>query len=173
VAFRHWLAGNWANATLTLFGVLHLLFGALGLYLLSIGVRLFVSSGALDRPVETSYPYYREAFVLRASMNLVFMIVLVIAGFFLIQSRQRGVQLSNVLFIAMIVYFVDPFSGFFGEAFRRSMAVSAGIGDVGITWAMITGYPVVCLIALNVAGRKLRAPTIAPPASREHASHKH
>ncbi len=162
MAFKDWLTGNWAKRILRLFGILHLLYGGLGLYLLFHGVFLSLSLGSLHRVPPTYAPYRLEAYILRTSINLIFLIILVIAGLLLLRARRQGVRLSNVLFIAMIVYVLDPFYlGLFGEAFRSSMAATAGTGGVGITLQIVTGYPLICLIALNLAARKLPKPAPA------------
>jgi hypothetical protein len=155
MVFPDWLTCNWPKTLLKVFGSLHLVYGAQASYYLAIGVLLSVTSGFFDKPVDPTYPYEKEAYITRMCVNVIFLIVLFIAGFLLLRVRRQGVLLSNVLFIAMIVYLFDPFSALLGEDFRRSMSVTAGIGCVPLGWMLLTGYPIICLVVLNLAQRRL------------------
>jgi len=56
----------------------------------------------------------------------------------------------------MLAYFLFPIWRLFGPAFSDSMSATAGTGNMGIVFQLITGYPVFALILLNLASRKLR-----------------
>ncbi len=166
-AFGARLSHDWPKIVVRIFGVLHLILVAIGVYLFSTGISLAVFSKPSDPFSE--YPYEMQAYVLRTAANLVFLVTLLAAAVLLLRLRYLGVVLSNVLFIAMIVYLLDPFSFFLGEGFARSMAVTAGI-NAPMMPVLYTGYPVVSLIVLNLAGRRLKrlqpteqTPVGAPP----------
>jgi hypothetical protein len=66
------------------------------------------------------------------------------------------VKVCNILFVAEIVYFVC-----ISLWSNSSIAAATGVGNLGITVNLLTGYPIVALIGLNLENRRLRqfAPT--------------
>jgi len=103
-------------------------------------------------------PYAEQAFLVRTGISVVFLLVQVVAGIHLIRLRQSGIRISNVLFMSMILYFLaGPILFLTGSGpIRDSIAVTTGAGNIGIGLQLITGYPVIALIVLNLVHRKLR-----------------
>lgn len=137
------------SVVLRFFGVVHLVFAAWGVYLIS-QLRFF---GVEPDPPYA--PYATEVFVVRTIINLVFLTVLVFAGIFLLRLRIQGVRVSNALFISMIVYFAAGVMLGGEGAIGMSIAATAGTGEMGTAPQMLTGYPIISLIVLNLARRKL------------------
>ena len=147
---------RWPTKVVKTFGLLHIIFAVFGLYLVLGLAGFFVSLDEVFKRTDHALAYSREAYLLRTGVNLVFLGAEGIAGLRLLRTRLSGITISNVLFAAMIVYFLFPIWDLFGPAFSRSMGATAGTGDVGIAPQLITGYPVLALVVLNLARRKLR-----------------
>lgn len=148
---------KWPKRVLKTLGVLHVFFAVYGLYLLVATVGFRVSWPDVMKRTGEALPYDTEAFILRTMINLVFLGAIAIAGLQLLRSRLSGTTISNVLFVAMLVYFLFPFWDLFGPGFSRSMGATAGTGNMGIAPQLITGYPILALVLLNLASHKLRA----------------
>ena len=147
---------RWPARVLKTFGVLHVVFAVFGLYLLLGLAGFYVSSPDVIKTRATELPFRTEAYLLRTGINLAFLGAAAIAGFHLLRTRLSGIAISNVLYAAMLAYFLFPIWDLFGPAFSRAMGATAGTGDVGITPQLITGYPVLALILLNLASRSMR-----------------
>jgi hypothetical protein len=119
-----------------------------GLYLLILTLYRFVVG--FDYAPDPEIPYHIEAFFLRTGLNLLFLAAIIFAGIKLLLAREKGVQLSNKLFVLMILYFLEPFSRLLGPEFGISMGATAGTGNMGISPILLTGYPLIALIVLNV-----------------------
>ena len=100
-----------------------------------------------------------------AFINLCFLALLVVGGIHLFRLRPSGVTICNTVFVGEIIYFFVI--GFLWSALPRpvSMGVAAatGIGNMGISPQVISGYPLVALICLNLAGRKRTKAHAATP----------
>jgi len=90
------------------------------------------------------------------AINVSLLAVLVFAGVRLLQLRPRGVTLCNVLFVAEVLYFFCiPWSPNFPRSVSMSIAGATGVGNMGIAPQLLTAYPIIALIALSLARRKL------------------
>lgn len=159
---------RWPKRVVQTFGVFHILFAVFGLYLVLGLAGFFESLDEVFKRTGSSFPYRREAYLLRTVICLTFLGAEGIAGLHLLRTRLRGVRISNVLFASMVVYFLFPWE-LFGPTVDRSMGATAGTGNVGITLQLVTGYPILALIALNVARRKLPDIQATEIASTENA----
>jgi cbb3-type cytochrome oxidase subunit 1 len=160
---------RWSAVVFRLFGTLHILFGAYGFYVVLLILVNIASAGhfSLD---DASAPYATESFVVMTAINLIFIGVLLFAGIQLLQLRAEAVRISNWLFLCMIMYeavllldslFLDP-----GAALSMSISAAYGIGNMGIAPQVLTGYPIIALIALNLARRKHRSRLPSAPSSQ-------
>jgi hypothetical protein len=77
--------------------------------------------------------------------------------------------LCNILFPTEILYFSFPVLlwNFFGVrgSIAQAVVVAYGVGNMGIGAQIFTGYPVIALVALNLARRKLMRASSAAPRS--------
>ena len=147
---------RWPTRVVKTFGLLHIILAILGLYLVLSIAGFFVSLPSVFKRTGDALPYETEAYLLRTVINLILLGAEGIAGLQLLRTRLSGITISNVLFAAMVVYFFLPIWNLFGPAFSRSMGATAGIGNVGIGLQLICCYPVLALVALNLARRRLR-----------------
>lgn len=72
--------------------------------------------------------------------------------------KHGGLLLCNILFAFELLYlFAQAFLALVLPAsLRSSIAGASGIGGLGLTPQFVTAYPVVALIALNLAYRRLQ-----------------
>jgi hypothetical protein len=131
---------------------------------------IFVSLGsnflvhALSRRVHGRNPhfvsmrYYREVFYAMSAVNFLFLLGLLVASVFLWGLSRRGWVLCNIVFGAEILYFLLCVSfttisfALPGNlpAIGLAMGAAGGTGDMGINAQIITGYPLIALIVMNV-----------------------
>lgn len=141
-----------------IFGALHIAFGLLGaLLILGLAHQVAEKQIRLDQ-----YPYERPALYSSLVLECVFLLALVLAGALLFRLKRNGVVLSNFVLSAEIVYWVayavlstilSLKSG--PNSAGTGMAAVAGIGGIGLSVQLITGYPVIALVCLNLVSRKL------------------
>jgi hypothetical protein len=149
---------RWSRVVLNLFGILHSLFAAYGFYLVVSVMVGFAAEGQMP-PQDSQVPYLLESFVVMTAMNLAFIVVLLFAGISLIHSRTAAIRLSNWLFLLMIVYEAALlFRGWVlpvGETISAGIAAAYGVGNIGLAPQVLTGYPIIALIGLNLTKRRM------------------
>jgi len=149
----------WAAGTIRAFAIVNVLLAMYGLYLL---VYTVLRHYGLP-PYHRAPAYYHQAFCGKSIVNLLFLIALVAGSRFLWRVGRRGLLGCNIVFTGEILYFLgtgafELFSGFAGGEIALiglSMAAAGGTGDMGIGPQLLTGYPIIALIVLNIAYRKL------------------
>jgi len=150
----------WAARTIRAFAIVNVLLVMFGLYLL---VGTVLRDYGLP-PDPTAPAYYHQAFYGKSIINLLFLIALLAGSRFLRRLERRGLWICNIVFTGEILYFLgtvafEVFSGFAGGEIALigfSMGAAGGTGDMGISPQTLTGYPIIALIVLNIAYRKLR-----------------
>jgi hypothetical protein len=114
-------------------------------------------AGLRDSP---AHPYVREAYCVMAFVDLCCLVTLTVGGVYLLRLRRAGLIISNVGFAIEIGWFLGSglllpliwfVSGGRARALTDSIAGATGIGSIGTTPQIITGYPVIALIFLNLA----------------------
>ena len=153
------------QVTILIFGVLNLVFAAVGLYM---SVETFAHPGHLSDS-QTS-PFLVEAFYGMSALNLAFVLALAVSGFLLLRTGARAITFVNVVFVGEMVYFIAslwPVRGPLG----RSMWQAYGIANVATTPQLIVGYPLIALIALNVARHRLTKRDRRVPDAPSHMPH--
>jgi hypothetical protein len=148
----------WEKPLTRSFGILHLIYGAVGIYFLS---DIFVRT--LRAPQLGKYPYERQVFYFDITLEAFFVCALIVAGVWLIRLSRSGVILSNYIFTIETALFVAEsllslefaMHGGRAAAIGMSMGAVAGIGHMGTVAQFVTGYPVIALVGLNIARRRL------------------
>jgi len=149
---------NWDKFLIRFFGILHLAFGAIGIvFLIDAAVRT-IPARSLQH-----FPYERLFYHLDLSIEAILIGGLIWAGVQLTCLQRRGVSLSNyVLTIEMIYWVVSAWTalalamhGGSAKAAGMSIAAVAGIGGMPTAPQLLTGYPLIALVALNLARRHL------------------
>jgi hypothetical protein len=158
---------EWSAVTYRVFAIGNVLVVLIGLLFLlptAWSVRIVAVEGV------PSNSHFATWFWAMASINLCFLALLVVGGVHLFRLRPAGVTICNAVFVGEIIYFLVI--GFLWSALPRpvSMGVAAAtgvgnMGNMGLSPQLISGYPLVALICLNLARRKrtkARATTPSP-----------
>ena len=146
---------EWGRILIRSFGIANWFYGLTGAYFLVAGLR-FHHFGP--------NPYEAKAYYFYVSINALFIFAILLTGYWLILIRRRGVVLSNYVFSMEILFFVlsswvplyfamssNPRAASLG----MSLAATGGIGNMGTSLQFLTGYPLIALIALNLARRHM------------------
>jgi hypothetical protein len=142
---------KWPLFTLRAFAVANFIVVALGLLFLVdsvYGMRV-----ALRNTTET--PYFIASFWTMTAINVCFLSLLVLGGFYLLKPRMLGVAVCNAVFISEILYFFSIGFFFWGLPRNISMGIAAatGIGNMGLSPQLVSAYPLFALGGLNLARR--------------------
>ena len=141
---------DWPALTYRAFALGNFLVVVIGLLFL-LPTAWSVRFGAVENVPTNSH--FASWFWAMVFINLCFLAMLAVAGIHLFRLRSSGVTMSNAVFAGEIVYFVV--TGFLWFALPRpiSMGVAAatGVGNMGLSPQVISGYPLVALICLNLA----------------------
>lgn len=150
---------RWPSFVFRGFGIANFVFASLGLLFLAISVFAIRERGA---GIGSQYPYFLLAFWTMTTVNLVLLTLFIFGGIRLIQLRTLGVGVCNAVFAAEIAYFMTL--GILCRAtspssVSLSIAAATGVGSMGLSPQLICGYPLVALIFLNLARRRLQTIT--------------
>ena len=108
--------------------------------------------------------YLQELFYVRTIINFVCVVLLLLACPYLWRLQARGLRLFNAVFVFELFYFLgDPaltlilfFSRHeIASEVADSLAATAGIGNMGLALQLVTAYPIIGLVLLNISFRKL------------------
>jgi hypothetical protein len=150
---------RWPSFVFRGFGIANFLFACLGLLFLASTVSE-VRERALGNTSE--YPYFLLAFWTMTTVNLLFLTLLVFAGIRLLQVKSLGVAVCDVVFAAEMAYFMTLgilWGAVSLPSVSSSIAAATGLGSVGVSPQVICGYPLLALIFLNLARRRLQTIT--------------
>jgi len=159
-AWRQTEMRSWPVLTIRALAVISSLFSLLGVYLVIREVFLL----ATGPDANSDIPYLATAFYLRIVIHLALLGALILGSIFVWKLGRLGLAICNSVFAAEIVYFLGgsliimPLLTLLGGKsclFGDSLGATAGIGDMGILPQVLTGYPIIALIVLNLAYRKL------------------
>jgi len=136
------------------FGIANLIFASVGLLFLAesaFAIRQRLVGNMPDQP------YFLLVFWTMTTVNIVLLTFLIFGGIRLLQLRTLGVVVCNAVFAGEIAYFIAVSILWFpANHLSMSIAAATGIGSMGLSPQLICGYPVVALIFLNLARRRLQ-----------------
>jgi hypothetical protein len=154
--FRGQKVQSWTRILIRSFGIANWFYGLTGSYFLINGLRRTHRFG--------TNLYEAEAYYFYVAINALFLFALFLAGYWLILIRRRGAILSNYVFAMEILFFVlsslvslhlamssSPRTASVG----MSLGATAGIGNMGTALQILTAYPLIALVALNLARRSM------------------
>lgn len=147
----------WTRRIIRAIGIANLLFVIFGGYFAVTGAP-HILPRLHDSPVE---PRVREAYCVMTLVDLCCLVALTVGGVYLVRLKRLGLRICNFGFAAEIIWFLGTSwialaLGLLGgrwEPLGRSIAAAGGIGGLGTAPQIITGYPVLALIFLNLARR--------------------
>jgi len=151
---------SWPVFTLRVFGALHVVMALLGIGL--IAWDMVVNVPWELRP-EPAYIYALQFCMGFTIVDLLCVVFLIRAGVALWRLESRGRWLSNaVLGFEVIRFLVEieiqillPLFGRQGELLEATFRAALSYGQLGTILQTLTGYPLIALLATNVAYRKL------------------
>jgi hypothetical protein len=147
---------DWSYSVIRVFGYFNLLFGMTGTVLILHGIPRSHDPGEL--------PYVWFLFYLCTAINLLFLVALMLAGYWLVRLRRSGVILSNYVFSLEIIYWISTALGGLALTMSKhptaivigqSLGTVGGTGDIGTALQFISAYPIIGLIGLNITRRRL------------------
>lgn len=162
---------SWPAVVIRVFAVLNLLMGVLGLAALS----LTLATRLAYEPWKQDPPYDAQAYYVRSFINVLFVILTILGAYHLWHVRRRGWAICKVLFLGEIAYVFINWLDFLlywvmgdrADLILTAFGATAGIGNMGTSFQIITGYPVIALIGLKIAfGRLSRAETPGEPTAQ-------
>jgi len=115
--------------------------------------------------------YVVEVSKIRLVIDVVFLLALAFASIALWRLDRRAVAFCSIVFGCEVLYFLaDPAIALFlsmGKAgmatgIGQSIAATYGTGNMDLTPQLLTGYPILALIFLNIASRRLHQPAEKP-----------
>lgn len=143
---------DWGRILIRSFGIANCFFGLSGTYLLVDGLRRANHFG--------THPYEAKAYYFYVAINALFLLAILLTGYWLILIRRRDAVLSNYVFSIEILFWVlsslVPFELVMsGNATAVSVGMSFaavdGIGNMGTGLQILTAYPLIALVGLNIA----------------------
>ena len=137
---------KWPFITFQVFGATNFLVAILGMLFLVLSViSMALAEGFGNAP---NNPYFVPSFCAMIAMNICFLGLLMVGGFYLFQRRMLGVAVCNVVFVAEILYFfaVGLLWGSLPRAISMSVAAATGVGNAGLGPQLVSGYPLIALI---------------------------
>ena len=147
---------DWGRTLVRSFGIANWFYAVTGAYFLVDGLRRVNHFGP--------NPYEAKAYYFYVSINALFLFGLLLTGYWLILIRRRGVILSNYVFSMEILFFVlsslvslrlAMSSNPRAVSVGMSLGAVAGIGNMGTALQLLTAYPLIALVALNLARRHM------------------
>jgi hypothetical protein len=165
---------SWAASTLRIFAVLHIIMGVLGIG--GVAWMYVVFARQIQGP-NAAYPYELQFYCVYTIVNLLCLVFLIRAGAALWRLEPRGQWLSNVVLGFEIIWFLAewetlaallPLWGDKAKLIEASIWSIFDTGEIGTAPQTLTGYPLIAVIAVNVAYRKLsRASGVRAPRGAE------
>jgi len=147
---------DWGRILIRSFGIANWFYGLTGAYFLADGLRRVHHFGP--------HPYQAKAYYFLVTINALFLLAIFLTGYWLILIRRRGAVFSNYLFSMELLFWV--FSSLIslklvmsGNATAVSVGMSLGavqgIGNMGTALQLLTAYPLIALVALNLARKRV------------------
>ncbi len=158
---------NWPALTLRIFGVLHILMGFLGIAMVAWGALAYAPQALAPNP---RYPYAIPFYYAYTILGLLCLVFLIGAGVALCRLEPQGCWLSNVVLGLEIILSLAqweailvllPMWGDRAKGLTDTLLMISGIGAFD-ELQVLTGYPLIALIAINLAYRRLRGASSLP-----------
>jgi hypothetical protein len=163
--------------TLRVVGFLDIAFALLGVFLIAHSALHMGRIAILhpDHLASSQAPYVVQVYCVDMLVNLLCVIFLILTGLSVIALQRRGWWMSNTVFTFEIAVFLLQVLGTMllwqrggtAEQIGHSVGAAAGIGGLGTSFQIITGYPIIALVATNLAYHALKQSGLQPEHSPE------
>ena len=147
-------SGRWGRRIIRAIAIMNILMVAFGGYVAAKGAAPIIAR-VHNSPTE---PYVRQAYFVSTFVDAGCLIMLVVGAVYLLRLNRLGLRICNFVFAKEVAWFLGSawialalgMSGRWG-LLGQSIGAAGGIGSLGTTPQIITGYPVLALIFLNLA----------------------
>src|ERR1700722_9372084 len=149
---------DWPALIYRIFATANVLFVLFGLLFL-VPTAWSVAAGGAEVSANSHFAAW---FWAMTACNLIFLSLLVVGAARLLKLRPLGVTLCNFLFVSEIIYFMGI--GLLWSVLPQAsgIAEATGVGNMGVSPQVISGYPLIALVFLNLPRRKrTKTPQIA------------
>ncbi len=141
------------------FAVTNVVMVVVGLYFLFDSLNGFIP----ERFPPAEFPYIAQVYYTMTAIDLACLLALLLGTPFLWHLDRRGLVICSAVFAFEILYLIgDSFlglaladSGTRARLIGNTMAAASGIGGMGTAPQIVTGYPIIGLIVLNIFYRRL------------------
>lgn len=142
---------------------------AAGLLLISEGIFRVPGRFELTGRHYAVLPYY-----LMTAVNLGFLLALTVGAVYLWNLSSRGLRICNVVFLCELAYWLlvvhVPYplasdSHQFGWILRKGLAEAGAAGNIGLSPQILTLYPLIALVLLNISYSRFSHSTRYPASS--------
>jgi hypothetical protein len=144
-----------SSAITRIIGRLNLFFAAFGLAALvfnTVGLH-----GLPDSFIQENAPFFPGPFHAMGFASLALLVPLGAAGFFLLHRRMGAIVLCEIVFASEIVYFVFFWYRWpLGVSPLNVAMVAAGLFNPGLFLQFVTAYPIIGIVSLEIARRRLK-----------------
>jgi len=148
------LSVAWVRRIIRAIGIANLFFAAVGGSFAAIVVAL----GGVHNSPDT--PYLRQAYFIFVFVDACCLVALVVGTSYLLRLNRLGLRICNWVFAGEIVRFLGSVwislalvMSWRWKPLGLSIGAAEGVGSAAITPQIITGYPVLALIVLNLSRR--------------------
>jgi hypothetical protein len=150
----------WGRWVIRAFAALNFMFAAVGAYAVGEGAAPILAR-VHDSPAT---PYVREIYYSMTVIDLACLVMLTVAGIYLWGLNGRGLRICNFVFTIEIAWFLGTTAMGLTLAMSsgrwmllgRSIEAASGIGSLGTTPQIVTAYPVLALVVLNLVRGSFR-----------------
>ncbi len=146
---------DWSRILIRSFGIANWFYGLTGTYLWIAGLW-FNHIGP--------NPFEAKAYYFCVVINGLFLFAVLLTGYWLILVRRIGVVVSNYVFLAELLFFVLSYLAAlllvtYGNpciaSVGRNLSNATVMGSIGTVFQFLTAYPLIALVALNLARRDM------------------
>lgn len=159
---------TWFKICLRAVAVTNIAVALIGLYDVQVAIAAFPTlKNTTERySVPTDFPYQAEAFHAMATISILFLVALLPCSYYVWRAHPRGCVLSNVVYVSEVAYWI--LSGYGvnlalrwvsdrGQMILGSVAVTNGLGILGLLIQFRASYPLIALVLVNLSYRGLLA----------------
>ena len=142
---------DWPSAVYRAFAITNFAIAVIGSIFLVSSVLAVLLKPVGNTPAQ---PYFLTSYWAMTVANICFLSLLVLGGIYLLQLRATGVTICNIVFFGEILYFlVIGFLWFpaWPRVISMSVGAATGVGNMGLSPQLISGYPLIGLVCLNLA----------------------
>jgi hypothetical protein len=152
-------------AAMWIFGAANLWFAARGSWFVYMTLRGYAQVSKMAPDPAIRPPGFFTAFFILTGINVILLALLVCGGILLFLVRAKGIAICNAVFAAELIVFFFP--SFTRPGFMNAFSAAKAVGNMGIAPQLLTAYPVLGLVILNLVRRRLHrtAPSPGMPVS--------